>query len=140
MAVGAPAASQAGTPSQGGPASGESKQPPFGASAATQATPNSGADAVAFQAISAIVTLMQNALVKVGAMTEPGKALIDAMKILTKAVPAGSVPPAVIGSTLDQARMQNTQNGALQQQLRQRAMQAGAPGGQGGSGAPGGMA
>lgn len=137
MAFGAPTAAPAGGPPKpaapAAPPSDGAKAAPFGSSSASQATPNAGADAVAYQAIGAVVTLMQNVLVKVGAMTEPGKALIDAMKILTKAVPAGSVTPAVVGNQLDQAKMQNTQNGAMQQQMRQRALSAGAPGG----GAPG---
>lgn len=75
--------------------------------------------------------MLQNLLSKVGAQTEPGQAILKALTVLTKAVPAGTVSPAVIGNTLDQARMQNTQMGAMQQQLKQKAMQAGAPGGGG---------
>lgn len=91
-------------------------------------------DAVAVQGIGAAVTLLQNLLSKVGAQSEPGQAILKALTVLTKAVPAGTVTPASQNTVLGQAMMQNTQNGAMQQQMRMRALQQGAPGG-----APGGM-
>lgn len=151
MAFGAPTASPASSappsPAGGAPASPEGdKKPPFGSSPASQATPNAGADAVAVQAIGACVTMLQNVLVKVGAQSEPGQAVLKALTILTKAVPAGTVTPAVQGNVLDQARMQATQQGGQIDAIKQRAaavgMGSGAPGG--GMGAkppmPGGMA
>lgn len=132
MAVGAPTASPAGN----APASPQGdKKPPFGSSPASQATPNAGADAVAVQAIGACVTMLQNVLVKVGAQSEPGQAVLKALTILTKAVPAGTVTPAVQGNVLDQARMQATQQGNQIDQIRARAAAVGM-----GGGAPGGMA
>lgn len=81
--------------------------------------------------------MLQTLLTKVGAQSEPGQAVLKALTILTKAVPAGTVTPAVQGNVLDQAKMANTQNGAMQQQMRMRALQSGAPGGAGGaSGGP----
>lgn len=85
-------------------------------------------DAVAVQGMGALITIAQNLLVKVGAQSEPGKVLLEVLTKLTKAVPAGTVSPASQNTTLDQAKMQNTQMGAMQQQMRARAMQAGAPG------------
>ena len=145
MAIGAPTAPQTGGPPQGGAAASGgaasgAKPPPFGSSNATQATPNAGADAVAVQGIGAVVTMLQNLLTKVGAQSEPGQAILKALTVLTKAVPAGTVAPAVQGQVLDQAKMQNTQMGNMQAQMRAKALQAGAPGGGGGPPPAGGMA
>lgn len=112
------------------------KPPPFGSSPATQATPNAGLDAVGQQGMSVLITIAQNLLVKVGAQSETGKVLLDVLTKLTKAVPAGTVSPAAQNNTLDQAKMQNTQMGAMQGQMRNRAMQAGAPGGAPPAGGP----
>lgn len=120
---------------QGKPPEAGSK-PVFGSSPATQATPNAGYDAAAMQGMGVLITMAQNLLVKVGAQSEAGKVLLDVLTKLTKAVPAGTVPPAVQNSVLDQTKMANTQMGAMQQQLAQRARAAGAPGAPGAGGPP----
>lgn len=124
-------ASQTMPSAPGAPASpGDQGKETFGTSSATQATPNAGYEAAAAQTVAVIVTLMQRALSQVGPTTDIGKGILKAMNDLVKLVPAGTVSPASQGNVLDQARMRNTQNMAIQQQLRQRAAASG------GNGAP----
>lgn len=137
MAVGAPpaVASQPGSPSPGKTPDAGAK-PAFGSSPATQATPNAGYSAAGIQAIGVLINMMQQVLLKVGATSEEGKVLLKAMNDLVKVVPAGTTTPAAERAMLDQAKMQNTQNGAIQQQMQQRAQGMGAPGGAPAGGPP----
>lgn len=89
------------------------------------------------QGMGVLVTMAQTLLVKAGAASEQGKVLLDVLQKLTKAIPAGTVSPAVQNNVIDQTKMQNTQNLAIQQQLRQRAMAQGAGGAPGGAPAGG---
>ena len=143
MAFGAP---QATTPkmAEGGkpPASGAPSptgKEPFGGSSASQATPNAGYEAAALQRVGVIVKQVQDLMNMVGATSETGQGLLKALNILVKMVPAGTVNPAAEKNMLEQAQMRNTQNMAMQQQLKQAAMKppGGAPGGPPG-GPPGG--
>lgn len=138
MAVGAPAmASQPGSPSPGKSEEAGEKKPAFGSSPATQATPNAGYDAAAVQGLGVVINMMQRLLLQAGATSEIGKVILKSMNDLVKAVPAGTVTPAAEKNMLGQAQMQNTQNSAIQQQLRARAVAQGAGGAPGG-GAPAG--
>lgn len=78
---------------------------------------------------------------RVGATSDIGKGILKAMNDLVKLVPSGTVSNASERNMLDQAKMQNTQNSAIQQQLRQQAVQqrgtpGGAPGGAPAGGPP----
>ena len=140
MAFGAP---QATTPkmAEGGkpPAAGAPPptpgKEPFGNSSASQATPNAGYEAAALQRVGVLVKQVQDLMNMVGATSETGQGLLKALNIRVKMVPAGTVSSASEKNMLDQAQMRNTQNMALQQQLKAQAMKppGGAPGG-----APGG--
>ena len=137
MAFGAP---QATTPkmAEGGkpPAAGAPPptpgKEPFGNSSASQATPNAGYEAAALQRVGVLVKQVQDLMNMVGATSEIGQGLLKALNIFVKMVPAGSVSPASEKNMLEQAQMRNTQNRAMQQQLKQSAMKppgGGAPGG-----------
>lgn len=73
--------------------------------------------------------MLESLVPLLGASTEPGKAVLDALKNLAKWLPAGSVTPASERNTLEQAMMQNTANNQQVQALRQSSMgqQPGAP-------------
>lgn len=135
MAFGAP---QPTTPKmvEGGkpPAPGAPSVPgkePFGGSSASQATPNAGYEAAALQRVGVLVKQVQDLMNMVGATSETGQGLLKALNILVKMVPAGTTSPASEKNMLEQAQMRNTQNMAMQQQLKQAAMKppGGMPGG-----------
>ena len=69
-------------------------------------------------------------MAQVGAGSEIGKDLLKVLNILVKMAPAGNVSNASERNMLEQSLMRNTQNGAMQQQLKQQAQKppgAGAP-------------
>lgn len=84
------------------------------------------------QKLGVILKQMEAALPELGASSDAGKALLDAMSKLAKFVPSGSVTPAAQKNSIEaqqrQAAMQNQQ----MQALKQRATQ-----GQGGAQQPG---
>lgn len=108
------------TPGGGGAAPAQAgKQAPFGNSGATQPTPNNGMEAAALQRVGVIIKQVQDVMQLVGAASEPGKDLLKALNILVKLAPAGNVSNASERNMLEQSLMRNTQNGAMQQQLKQ---------------------
>lgn len=108
------------TPGGGGAAPPQAgKQAPFGNSGATQPTPNNGMEAAALQRVGVIIKQVQDVMQLVGAASEPGKDLLKALNILVKLAPAGNVSNASERNMLEQSLMRNTQNGAMQQQLKQ---------------------
>lgn len=107
------------TPGGGGAAPQAGKQAPFGNSGATQPTPNNGMEAAALQRVGVIIKQVQDVMQLVGAASEPGKDLLKALNILVKLAPAGNVSNASERNMLEQSLMRNTQNGAMQQQLKQ---------------------
>ena len=117
-------------PAPGAPPPTQGKEP-FGGSSASQATPNAGYEAAALQRVGVIVKQVQDLMNMVGATSETGQQLLKALNVLVKMVPAGTVSPASEKNMLEQAQMRNTQNMAMQQQLKQAAMKppGGAPGG-----------
>lgn len=135
MALPPQVSSQPGSPVQD-KAPAPTAKPGFGSSSASQATPNDGYDAAGAQMVAVLISMMQQVLLKVTPTSELGKVVLEAMNKLVKAVPAGTASPASQNAMLDQAKMQNTQNMAIQQQLRQRAMAGGAGGGQPPAGGP----
>ncbi len=136
MAFGAPQPTtpkmaEGGKPPAPGAPSAPGGAPPFGGSSASQASPNAGYEAAAIQRVGVIVKQVQDLMNMVGATSETGQKLLKALNVLVKMVPAGTVSPASEKNMLEQAQMRNTQNMAMQQQLKQAAMKppGGAPGG-----------
>lgn len=108
------------------------QEPPMGASSATGPTPNRGLEAAGMQKLALIVKGMTELLPLLGAGSEPGQAVLDALKKLSKYVQPGSVTPAAEQNQLQSAMMNNIQNSAMiqqmRQQMRQQAVQQGAGG------------
>lgn len=109
---------------------GQPQQPPFGASSATGPTPNKGYEAAVLQRLGPILKMLMELQQMAGA-SDVGKDVNKAIGMLLKHVPDGSVSPAAEKSTLDRMQMQNTQQNAQMQALRQRMMQGGGGGAQG---------
>src|SRR5271167_3583107 len=105
-------AAQGGAPGQppasAGPGTG---QPPFGSSPATGPTQNRGHEVAGIQRLSLIISLMSQTLPLVGAASEPGIALSDAIKKLVKYVPPGTVGPAADQNAMQQLQMRQAQAG-----------------------------
>ena len=106
-------------------------QPPFGSSPATGPTQNAGYTAAGAKQLGVLIDGMVMVLQLVGANSEPGQALLDAIKKLGRFVPPGSVTPADKMSVLQQLMIKAQQSG---QQMK--TMQAGGQPGQGGGAAP----
>lgn len=102
---GAPAAPPVGT---GTSAPG---QPPFGSSPVTQPVPNRGQEAAGVSRLGVIVRLMEETIPLVGVGSEPGQALLNALKSLAKHVPPGAVTSGVQQSTLQHLAQQKQQMG-----------------------------
>lgn len=115
-------------PPAAGGAGGQPQQPPFGQTPVTASTPNKGYEAAALQKLGVIVKQLEPLLALLGSSSEPGQAVLKAINSLAKFVPPGSVTPAQTKNVLDSAQMQNTQNNAQMQALRQRMMQGGQQG------------
>lgn len=110
---------------------GGAQQPPFGAPGATGPSPNLGYEAAGLQKLGLVVRQLEQLIPLLGATTDPGKAVLDALKNLVKWVPAGSVTPAAERNNIEQMMMQNTANNQQVQALRSAGMQGGgAPPGQ----------
>lgn len=115
MAIPAPAAS-----------GGQAQQPPFGSTSVTGATPNKGYEAAGLQKLGVVVKQMEGLLVEVGAGSDVGKAVLEALNKLVKFVPAGSVTPAAQKNAIEAQQrqlMQNNQQMAAIQQMRQQGAQ-----------------
>ena len=91
---------------------------PFGGSSATQATPNTGYEAVALQRVGVLTKQIQDMMQLVGAGSEIGTKLLKMLNIAVEIAPAGSVTPTSEKNMLEQAQMRNTQNMQMQQQLK----------------------
>lgn len=89
-------------------------------------TPNKGYEAAGLQKLGVVVKQLESLLPEVGAGSDVGKAVLDALSKLVKFVPAGSVTPAAqknaIESQLRQQAQGNQQMQAIQQ-MRQRMAQ-----------------
>jgi hypothetical protein len=102
------------------PAGGEGKQAPFGNSGATQPTPNAGMEAAALQRVGVLVKQVQDIMQLVGAGSEPARTCSRFSTFWSRWLPAGNVSNASERNMLEQSLMRNTQNGAMQQQLKQQ--------------------
>lgn len=117
-------------PAQQRPATG---QPPFGSSPATGPTQNQGYSAQGLAALAMIVEQLGKIIPLVGAGSEVGQDVLDALRKLSKHVPPGSVSPASQNNQLQQlmlarARMQGMpqQGGMARPAAPQQAMPAAA--------------
>jgi hypothetical protein len=95
------------------------------------ATPNRGFEAAGLQKLGVLVKELETLLPMFGATSEPGKAVLDAIRALAKHIPTGSVSPASQRNTIQDMMMRSQQNGQMQQQLDKSRMQP-----PGGGGAP----
>ncbi len=108
-------------------------QPPFGSTQAIGATPNKGYEAAGLQKLGVVVKQLEGLLPEVGAGSDIGKAVLDALNKLVKFVPAGSVTPAAQKNSIEAQQRQMAQNNQQMQALqamRQRMVQGGGQGGQ----------
>lgn len=112
------------------PGAGQAPQPqqaPFGSSPATGPTPNKGYEAAALQRLGLVVKQLQEMVPLAGVGTDVGKGVLDALRILSKLVPPGSVTPASEKNQLESQMMKNAQGN--QQMMALRAQMAGGQGG-----------
>jgi len=135
-----PTPASAGKP-QPGQAS-QMKQPPMGQSSATQPTSNRGSQAQALQQVAAAIKFLEQAMSSVGAASELGAKIHDALGKLIKISPAGSSSPAGEKNAMQNAMMQQAQQNKAMQAMRAQSQGGGggpvggaaagaAPGGQG---------
>lgn len=105
-------------------------QPPFGASPVAAPTPNRGNQANGLALVSKAIQLLEMALPHVGAGTDPGKAVISALRDLTKHVDAAAMPPSVGNSAIAAMMLKQRQEAPLIAALRAAAAKqmAGGPG------------
>lgn len=104
----------------------------MGSSPATGPTQNKGFEAAGLQRLGLIIKQLEQLVPMFGSGSEPGKAVLDALRSLSKHVPSGAVTPGAERSNIDRMAMQNAQNNTAMQRMKQQ--QAG--GGQG-AGPPG---
>jgi hypothetical protein len=103
-------------------------QAPFGSTPATQPTPNRGHEAAAAQKLGVVVQSLHDVMPLAGSNPELSKAVMDAIKALSKFVPPGAVSPAGQKNQLEQMMMKNGQNNQQMQMLRQMQAKGGAQG------------
>ena len=119
---------------------GQPQQPPFGSTGATAPTPNKGYEAAGLQELGVVVKQLEKLVPMMGASSEPGKAVLDALNKLVKFVPNGSVTPAAQKNSIEAQQRNMAQNNqqmqALQAMRQKMAQGGGAPGGAAG-GPPG---
>src|SRR5258705_13746696 len=109
-------------------APGGQHQQPFGCTPATGSTPNKGYEAAGLQKLGVVVKQLETLLPEVGAGSDVGKAVLEALNKLVKFVPAGSVTPAAQKNSLESMQRNAAQNNQQMQALQ--AMRAGGGGGQ----------
>lgn len=116
---------------QPGAAPGQSQgQPPFGSSPATGPTQNKGHEVAGMKKIGLILDAIAETVPLVGAASEAGQALTEAMRKLAKFVPPGAVSPADKMNATRATMMKQQQQGAMMKQLQSGGGAAGgAPGG-----------
>src|SRR6266404_9535889 len=105
---------------------GQTQQPPFGSTSATGSTPNKGYEAAGLQKLGVVVKQLETLLPEVGAGSDVGKAVLEALNKLVKFVPAGSVTPAAQKNSLESMQRNAAQNNQQMQALQ--AMRSGGGG------------
>jgi hypothetical protein len=78
------------------------------------------------QRVGVLVKQMTEILPQVGATSDLGQALMKSITALAKHVPPGSTSNAAEKNSIEKMAIQNQQNGAMQQQLKQPPGQPGA--------------
>ena len=99
------------------------------------ATPNKGFEAAGVQKLGVIVKELESLVPMVGATSEVGKAVLDALGKLAKHIPTGAVSPASQRNVIQDMMQKAQQNGQMQQQLDKSRAQPPGPA-QAGAGAP----
>jgi hypothetical protein len=95
----------------------------MGVSPVTQPTPNKGHEAAGLQRLGLVVKQLGDLIPMLGVTSEPGMAVLEALRKLTKFVPSGSVNPAQEQNQLQNQMRQNAQNNQQMQMLRQQSQQ-----------------
>ena len=95
----------------------QAPQAPFGQSPVTGPTPNKGFEAAGIQKLGVIVKELESLVPMVGATSEVGKAVLDALGKLAKHIPTGAVSPASQRNVIQDMMQKAQQNGQMQQQL-----------------------
>ena len=98
---------------------GQPAQPPFGSTPATGSTPNKGYEAAGLQKLGVVVKQLESLLPEVGAGSDIGKAVLDALNKLVKFVPSGSVTPAAQKNSIEAQQRQMAQNNQQMQAVQQ---------------------
>lgn len=99
----------------------------MGSSPATGPTPNKGFEAAGLQRLGIVIKQLEQLVPLLGAGSEPGKAVLEALGKLAKHVPSGSVTPGAERANIDRMAMQNSQNNAAMQKMRAQMAGGGAP-------------
>jgi hypothetical protein len=124
------------TPAPAAPG-GQPQQPPFGSTPATGSTPNKGYEAAGLQKLGVVVKQLESLLPEVGAGSDVGKAVLDALNKLVKFVPNGSVTPAAQKNSIEAQQRQMAQNNQQMQAVQAMRQKMAQGGGQPGGGQPG---
>ena len=77
------------------------------------------------QKLGSVVKQLEELIPMLGAASEPGKAVLDALKTLVKLVPAGSTTPASERAQIEKMAMQNTQQNQQMKMMQQQKAQGG---------------
>ncbi len=93
----------------------------MGSSPATGPTPNKGFEAAGLQRLGLVIKQLEQLVPLLGAGSEPGKAVLEALTKLSKHVPSGSVTPGAERANIDRMGMQNAANNQAMAQMRQGA-------------------
>jgi hypothetical protein len=118
------------------PASAAGAQSPMGNSPVTGPTPNQGYQAAGLQRVGVAVKVLTEALPLLGAGSDLGQAVLDALKKLSKLTQPGEMTPSAERNQLQDMMVRNQQQNGQLQAMQQR-QAAGAQGGGPGGGAPG---
>jgi hypothetical protein len=94
-------------------------------------TPNKGYEAAGLQKLGVVVKQLESLLPEVGAGSDIGKAVLDALSKLVKFVPSGSVTPAAQKNAIEAQMRQHAQGNQQMQAIQQMRQQQAQPQGQG---------
>lgn len=92
--------------------------PPFGPSPVSLPVPNRGLEAAALARVKVALKILEMAVPALGAETEPGRAVLDAIRSLAKHVPPGSSSPGVETTALQDLMLRQRQESPMHQVMR----------------------
>lgn len=107
------------------PGAGAPIKPPFGSTPSVTPTQNPGLEVAGVQRLGVIIHMLTETLPMVGATSDVGESVLNAIKTLSKHVKAGSVTPAAEANQLQKAQFQNAQNASMLQRLKASQMGGG---------------